>query len=225
MRHLNILLPLFAVMSVSMSCREDNGPYSDSFINYDIVIFESQTAEEGLSFKMYLPDSDTPIIYSDVRNSISLKNVSEGDRLLLGYMAEKGPYVSGPITVKGYNIIGNGTLAIVEGDRWLPDNYTSTGIYIYSLWRMGQYLNVHGRIVYDPSGASMNLVVSQSEMSGSACPELNLIYGMKTPRDNYEREFYASYDIGSLWNDESYNGFVVNVDNTNLTTNKFSFTK
>lgn len=223
MRHYGIhfLVSLLACV-VCVACADNSGPYQEEFVAYDIVRFDGQSKSKGADFTFYMPNSDTPVCYNDPRGEIiDTLRVAPGNRLLLGYIPEKEPYVDGTIHATGYSVIRNDTLCVNQAND-LDAGKLEQGIYVYSMWRTGTYLNVHGKVTFSEDSTSISLAVNGSNLSAGSVPRLYLDYFMENPRPNFEREFYASFDV-SLLNPDDYPGFCVEVNNTNLKQNSFTF--
>lgn len=212
---------LFLGVISGCSSKTDN---AETFISYDIVKLEAQGAS-GTSFVLYRPNSDDPIVYTDSRKVINTSLVPVGNRLMLGYIPAGAPYQSGPITAQGYSVINNDTLRVYAPEVFDNDDWRRDGIYIYSIWRTGPYLNVHGKVAFtDVAILRLGMVETDLE-DNTPVPTLYLLYRMNNPVDNFEREFYASFDMSNLWENEWCEGIEVNVENTNLLQDKFIFSK
>lgn len=221
----NILLVAGLALAAA-SCNDNEGPYADEFVNYDIATLSAQSKDEGSRFVLYRPDSDEEIVYTDSREVIDLEKVEVGQRLLLGYTCQGEPYVSGAIKATGYSPINNDTLRVYTREIIETGGWDRDPIYVYSIWRSGPYLNVHGRVTYTDDEAIFRLGIMDEEIENeTAVPQLYLIYQMKDPAPNFSRDFYASFDISKLWGEGWCRGFDVNVNNSNLKQNLFQFTK
>lgn len=225
MRHLTAYI-IAAISMLCVSCAEgDNGP--SVACSYDIVCLGSQTAEHGSVFSMYLPDSDREIVYTESRAVIDTSVVKVGDRLMLGYVPEGKPYESGRVTVKGYTPIHNSPLMVSSGgvENELPD-WRRDGVYLYSIWRAGDYINVRARLTYSDKPREFVLVVDTDEIRAKVpVPTARLVHRLEVAKPNFERQVYTSFDISPLWWQTWIKGLRVLVSNTNLETDTFIFTK
>lgn len=223
--------PLYCLIALVLSlavysCNEKD-TFEDEFISYDIVVL-SEIAKNGTTFVMYLPDNNNEIVYHDARGAVIDTNlVAVGERMLLAYIPFTEPYVTGNITAKGYSPIINGELTFNESASIASTPWDENGIYIYSIWRMGNFINVHGRATYSDAETSLSLVADKADIdSETDTPQLYLTYYMEEPKPNFERDFYASFDVSQVWGSAWCNALTVNVANTNLTNKtQFTFTK
>ena len=219
---LTLLFVSITTLGVVSGCSK-NVPDSDTFVSYDIVKLESQSAS-GSTFVLYRPNSDEPIVYTESRQVIDTLQVPVGNRLMLGSVPAQAPYKSGPITAKSYSVINNDTLRLYK-DEVFDNDWQRDGIYVFSIWRTGNYLNVHGKVT-QTNVAILKLGMTQTDWERqNPMPQLYLFYRMNTPTPNYQREFYASFDLSPLWLQEWCEGIELNVANTNLKQDKFIFSK
>lgn len=223
-------LTSFIILALSMSlsgCNGNTGPFQEEFVSYDIVCFDNQSNNSGATFSLYKPDADVKIEYHDPISRLDTALVKPGDRLLLGYVPEGLPYESGRVRITGYSTISNDALRVSENgvEQEMP-HWRSNGIYLYSMWRTGPYLNVHGRLVYSENERTLSLVIDRHDVvDEKALPVLRLIYQSMEHLDNFEREFYASFDISALWDKDWVDGIEVRLNNTNLKQDSFIFKK
>lgn len=218
-KHSIFLLPLIMVAS----CVNNDGPSSDEFISYDILQLSS-VSRNATTFTFYKPDSDTPVTYTDPRGAvIDTSLVAVGEQMLLGYIPQSEPYVSGTIEAIGYSPVSNAQLMITDTPVDI-DSPNYQGIYVYSIWRTGPFLNVHGKVTYTDEESQISLTVTRESLNNpEGKPEVSLTYYMEQPVDNFQRDFYVSFDISELTGNGNLKGFAVNVDNTNLKQNRFDF--
>lgn len=220
-------ISLFVLSLCMIACSENDGPYADEFVSYDIVQLVSASRADGTVFSIYKPGSDKEILYTDARGVvIDTTKVPVGNRMLLGYVPETTPYVTGKITATGYTPIHNDTIKAFAGGDISDIGWNDNGIYVYSVWRMGPFLNIHGKVTYSTQNVRLMLLIDQKDLKDETpMPNVYLTYMMDVPADNFEREFYASFYISPLWDKEWIEGFALNVNNTNLPVNIFKFEK
>lgn len=227
MKTSRIFLPLMAPTLLAFTACSDNGPYADTFVNYDIVQVANADNSNGTDFLLYRPNSDEPVTYHDTRNVLSQLPVDNGDRVLIAYTCEQEPYVTGNINVTGYSTIYNSRL--IDSNEladYEPAEWEQKGIYLYSIWRAGPFLNVHAAADYADDGTALILTVNADDyLQQTPTPRLDLSFRMQNPVTNYRKEFYASFDISELWNNSWCTGIEVTLQNTNLNRNIFNFTK
>ncbi|MCH5247069.1 MAG: hypothetical protein J1E99_02815 [Muribaculaceae bacterium] len=218
---------LISIAVLFFSCSNDSGPFEDEFVNYDIMQLVSQNKEKGTTFSFYVAGNNDEVIYTDVREVIDTTKVKLGDCLLLGYKTMNKPYESGNIIAIGYTPILNDKLRVSEDgvDNEMPD-WKRDGIYLYSIWRMGNFINVHGRLVYSDEDKELVVVIDRKDVNQeNPLPTLRLIHRTFDPVENFEREFYASFDISAIWKFDWLEGVQVELNNLNLKQDTFLFYK
>lgn len=210
-----------ALMATAMASCGDSGPYNDEVTSYDIVKFESQD-KTGSVYTVYKPQSVSPVTYWAMHQLIDTAHVKVGERLLLAYVPATGvPYQSGNITVKGYSPINNDTIRagyIAKHPDWNRDP-----VYMMSAWLAGDYLNVHCRLTYDTEPRTFRLLADSLSLD-SPMPECYLMHTMQEPSVNFMRSYYVSFDISPLKAREGCRGLTLNLNNSNLPVNTFTFT-
>ena len=225
MRNLIALFSLAVIMLMSSCTGDDSG--ETVVCNYDIVCLIGQSPASGSVFSMYLPDSDREIIYTDSRAVIDTSAVAIGDRLMIAYVADGQPYESGNVTVRGYTPVHNSVLMVSPGgiENTMAD-WRRDGIFLYSIWRSGNFINVRARLTYSSDPREFVLVIDADEVDAKVpVPTARLVHRMAQPIENFERQIYSSFDIGALWNLPWVQGLKIELANTNLTTDTFIFTK
>lgn len=213
-------------IALMSACRNDSGPYAETFVNYDIVQLAEQSEETGAKFLLYRPEGNEPVIYTEKRAVIDTNRVKIGNRLLLGYISENELYVSGEISATGYSPIFNSKLKYLATDSIQKLKNNQTGVFLYSIWRAGPFLNLHGKTTYTDEKALMVMCADSLDLaSPNPVLSVDIIYYMDDPKENFQRDFYASFDLSEFWENPESQGLTVTLDNTNLKINTFSFSK
>lgn len=216
-----LLLNILLLMMVSLSsCSGDDNP-SEQAVIFDIVCLERVT-DAGSVFTLSKPSADE-IITLQAPQRIDTRLVPEGDRLLIMYVPDGGvAYRSGPVTVKGYGLIVNGTLAETEGES--VDGWDRDPVYLLSAWRAGKYLNLHARLPYDENPRAFTLAMPRIQADRSY-PDIYLEHALAADVTTFSRAYYASFDISRLIDDPDVKGFTLHLNNSNLDLNEIRFDK
>ena len=224
MRNLSYIIFLIIVLLTSCS----DGDHEESTpCSYDIVCLKEQSDERGSVFSLYRPDGSKEIIYTDPRAVVDLSKISVGDRLMLAYIPHGIPYESGTITTRGYSTIYNSELMVSpKGTENSLEDWRRDGVFLYSIWRSGNYLNVRARLTYSEESREFLLVVDAADVEArNPVPTVRLVHRMSKPVENFERQLYSSFDISALWGQPWIRGIKVELANTNLDTDTFIFIK
>ena len=215
---------LLGVLSLALtlpSCSDDSGvdgPVEMQF--WDIVTYEGSPSGGGSTFPFQQVD-DSPLI--TLTSTSSLKDVKEGERMAVRYIPESGQaYTSGAIRLLSASKITQSPVEIEwkeEYDEWKRDK-----VYVYSVWRSGNYINFHVRLTYDTEPRLFRLVADPSTIE-SDIPDIYLVHIMAKETDYHDRAYLASFDIGELWTRQNLRGVRIHVANSNLDKDIFTFTK
>ncbi len=97
-------------------------------------------------------------------------------------------------------------------------------MFLYSAWRTGTYINFHLRLTYSNDPRIFNLVLDPATRE-SETPEFYLVHIMAEETDYHDRAYFASFDIGEIWNAPGIKGVKIHIADTNLNKDVFTFYK
>ena len=222
MKHHRLTLAALIVLTLaSCSVNDDtiDGPVDMTL--WDIVTFDGN--HDGHARFSFRQVNDTPLVNLVAKGELHSDDLSDGQRLYIIYTPESGkPYTSGNITLRGASFINTGVVLEQEMDdiaQWDRD-----GVWVYSMWRSGQYINLHCRLTYDSEPRIFRLVVDKTTL-GNEYPDLYVHHEMAAPTVNHDRGYYASWDMTPVWELPTTRGVTVHVANTNLPETVFTFDK
>lgn len=216
-RYLSLILSL-AVMPALLSCSDDD-TYSDEAFLSDIVTVES-TGEEGscFTFRRY---GDSPLV-TLTAPGFQLDGKYVGKRVLLRYYPESGlPYTDGDIRPLAVSPVNCDTTVIRPVERY---DWNADAVFLNSIWRSGNYINVHLRAVYSDKPRYFSLMVDSLTLT-DAVPRVYLVHNALGAPDSYMKEEYASFDITNVWSQGSCDGIEVHVNDSNLKKEIYTFNK
>ncbi len=201
-----------ALMAVScINADTVDGPVA--MTAYDIVTFDGNTP--GATFSYYAPGVDTPLI---LRADAALDEdaATPGSRVLLAYTATGEPDASGqPISMSG---LGAVTSPQLQGCRGVPQGWDDDPVWLTSVWRAGQYVDMRVRLPYSTEPRRFALMVDSTTLN-TPQPRLYLYHRLPegvSADSTFERTYYVSVAVGSVWNRPEVEAIEVNVANTNL---------
>ena len=149
-----------ALMAVTLSSCSDE-EYSTEMMLSDIITVTSVGNDTRFEFQRY---DDSPLIKLTAGN-VDLPEKIVNNRVLLRYYPESGePYVSGAIKVVGLTLINNDTTRIRPIEKY---NWTATPVFLNSIWRTGNYLNLRMKVEYSEKPRQFGLVVDSSHTEKS----------------------------------------------------------
>lgn len=211
-------IPAMLLASSLLSCSDDND-YNDRAMLSDIVTVASKDSETvTFRFRRY---DDSPLITLTARG-IDIKDEMIGKRALLRYYPLNGnAYTSGDIDIFALSSINCDTARIADIDTIAWD---STPIYLNSIWRSGEYINLHLKVLYSETPRIFSLIADSATID-SVVPQLYMSHNTFDAPDNFNFETYASFDISNIWNRPQCQGIDIHLNDTNLTKDKYSFSK
>lgn len=217
MSRLHYILPLTA-LSLLTSCSDD-ADYNDSAFFSDIVTVES-TGDTGsrFTFRRY---GDSPLV-TLTDPALTLDDELTGKRVLLRYYAESGePYTDGLIRTIGLSRVNCDTTVIRPVERY---DWDADAVFLNSIWRSGNYINLHLRAVYSDKPRYFSLMVDSLTLTDPV-PQVYLVHNTLGAPDNYMSEVYASFDITNVWDLPGCDGIDIHVNDSNLKKDIYTFNK
>lgn len=189
----------------------------------DIATYAGADSAGGTLFELQRAD-DSPLVRLSwpgrFKDDVAL---NPGQRLLIQYYPLSGvAYQTGPIELRGASLITCDTIrqgAIGDFPQWNRDK-----VYVYSLWRTGQYLNMHCRLAYSTTPRTFALVVDDSTAS-AARRQAYVVRQLDTVAPGHDREYYVSWWIGPVWRRDDVRALDVHVANSNMPQTVYTFSK
>lgn len=217
------LLPVAATASVALllwACGDDK-PESGTPLLQDIAEYCSQNASAA-SFAIYRENAPDVFLTAPGAH-IDESRIKPGESLLITYTAQSGgPDRSGDIALRSYNAINNGVMTagnIADYPDWDRDE-----VYLVSIWRAGDKIDMRCRLPYDTSPRRFMLLIDESTATADV-PDLYVVHELKEPVESFDRNYYAAFDIAELWSQPACAGVTVHVANSNLPQRSFTFMK
>lgn len=177
---------------------------------YNIVTFEGN--EPGATFSYCPPGTDTPLTLRSAA-AVDTAQATPGSRVMLGYIPARE--TGGEITVKA---LGRVTMPALTGTRGVPRGWDADGVWVTSVWRSGQYVDMRLRLPYSTEARVFALAVDSTTL-GSPVPKLYLCHTLPegvTPETTFSRNYYVSACVSPVWNRPEVEGIEINIANTNL---------
>ncbi len=216
-----VLLPLAALFLMFTSCGEDGIDASVEMPLTEIATFEGNG--EGRAVFSFRKVDDTPLVVLTADTGIDIDPERVPARMLIRYIPENGnAYESGPVRLLSASLINSSAVETVWKDGY--DRWDRDGVYLYSMWRSGTYLNMHIRLTYSTEPRVFCLAADPATLHTSV-PDLYLVHIMENTADNHDRAYYASFDMASVWNRKDVTAVRIHVANTNLDKHIFTFEK
>jgi len=190
-----LYLPLLwlTMATLLFSCdKEEDIARSYTDYRYDIVTYIGQNAT-GAVFE-YLGHGDSASVM--LQSRVSVSDVKSNERVLLRYdYADTQSGSSRLIDVYGCSgIISDSLRMIMES----PDNLPQHVVKMRSLWRTGEFINLHCQVEYTGKSRSFMLVADGNTLEDDTV-HCYLTHSLRGEQGTFWRDCYASFNVGALW--------------------------
>ena len=191
LRHLPILL--FTVLLALASCdKQEDIDRSYTDYRYDIVTYLGQN-DRGAVFE-YLGHGDSSAIR--LQSEVSVSDVKTHHRVLLRYdFADKATGDSRDINVYGCSAIFSDSL---RQSSARPDSLPHHQVKLRSLWRTGEFINLHCQVEYTNKARTFMLVADAQTLADDTV-HCYLVHDLRGESGTFWRDCYASFNVGALW--------------------------
>ena len=197
LRHLPILLMMALMALASCDKQEDiDRAYTD--YRYDIVTYLGQNAV-GAVFE-YLGHGDSAAVRLQSSVDIS-EDAKANQRVLLRYdFADKATGDRRDINVYAcHTIISDSIRMTMDG----PDSLPHHQVKLRSLWRTGEFINLHCQVEYTSKARTFMLVADAKTLADDTV-HCYLVHDLRGERGTFWRDCYASFNVGVLWRKDTF---------------------
>lgn len=221
MKHLRYLpILLFTAFMALVSCdkQEDIDPaYTD--YRYDIVTYLGENGT-GAVFE-YLGHGDSSAV--TLQSRVSVSDVKTRQRVLLRYdFADKATGAERNINVYGCNGIFSDSLRQTSAS---PDSLPRQQVKLRSLWRTGEFINLHCQVEYTGKARTLMLVADGKTLTNDTV-DCYLVHDLRGERATFWRDCYASFNVGALWHKDSFHCLRVHLNDVTFPEREYyDFTK
>ena len=197
--HHYLTITLIAVIAMLASCdkQEDiDRAYTD--YRYDIVTYLGAN-QTGAVFE-YLGHGDSASIR--LQSSVVINGEIKIDqRVLLRYaFADNSQGFNRPIDVFGCNTIISDSLRKTQAP---PDSLPMHEMKLRSLWRTGEFINLHCQLEYTGKARTFMIVADEATLEADTV-HCYLVHDLRGERGTFWRDCYASFNVGVLWKRPSF---------------------
>ncbi len=199
--------------SLTVACDDEDKAEVHNATLYDIVEFVAQDGT-GTVFALWRPDAVKPVTLTTSSPVINTSVVELGESVFLAYTPLAGEaYKPGVIEVSAYGTVNNSPLMKSPTEKL--DGWDSEPIYLMSLWRAGNKVCMRLRMTYDMAPRMFSLVVDEATI-GDEYPTAYLYHKRPADVPNFSRQYYAAFDVTSMWNTPGCKGLRIRVSNSNI---------
>lgn len=201
------------------SCGRDGVDGEVAMEYAEIVTFEGNTAPGGAAKFSFQEVDNLPVV--TLTASTPLEGYEPGTRMLISYTNPSNqPYTSGPISLLDARRITQGP-AVTEWDE-VYEYWGLDPVWLNSIWRSGDYINMRLRLTYTAEPRFFGLVLAPNQ-DGAEWPLLYLAHFISVDVDYHDREYYASFDVSELRARQGVKGIRVGVNDSNMGAQVFTF--
>ena len=190
----HLAISLIAALLALSSCDKDEDidrAYTD--YRYDIVTFLGQNAT-GAVFE-YLGHGDSASVRLQSRVALS-EEVKANQRVLLRYdFVDNTASDNRNINVYSCSGIVSDSLRQTGAS---PDSLPMHEVKLRSLWRTGEFINLHCQVEYINTARTFMLVADSQTLSNDTV-NCYLVHDLRGERGTFWRDCYASFNVGALW--------------------------
>ena len=218
MRHLPILL-LLALLAVTSCDRQEDIDRSYTDYRYDIVTYLGEN-DRGAVFE-YLGHGDSAAVR--LQSRVTVDEVKAHQRVLLRYdFADKVAAASRDIDVFGVSRIISDSLRMTNA---APDSLPQHQVKLRSLWRTGEFINLHCQVEYTNQSRTFMLVADGKTLANDTV-HCYLTHDLRGYQGTFWRDCYASFNVGALWKKETFRCLRVHLNDVTFPdTEYYDFTK
>ena len=195
----HLAISLIAALLTLASCDKDEDidrAYTD--YRYDIVTFLEQNAT-GAVFE-YLGHGDSAAVRLQSRVGLS-DEVKANQRVLLRYdFADNATGDHRNINVYACNSIISDSLRQTGAS---PDSLPMHEVKLRSLWRTGEFINLHCQVEYTGKSRTLMLVADAATLTSDTV-HCYLVHDLRGERGTFWRDCYASFNVGALWHKHTF---------------------
>lgn len=195
-----LIIGLWATLLVMASCdKQEDVDRSYTDYRYDIVTYLGQNAT-GALFE-YLGQGDSMAMRLQSGVVFDNEDIKANQRVLLRYdFADKTVGDTREINVYGCSAIFSDSL---RQTMVAPDSLPAQVVKLRSLWRTGEFINLHCEVEYTGKARTLMLVADGNTLDqDTVC--CYLVHDLRGERGTFWRDCYASFNVGALWHRPSF---------------------
>jgi len=214
LRHLTILL-LTTIVALSSCDKQEDIDRSYTDYRYDIVTYLGDNAT-GAVFE-YLGHGDSTAITLQSSASVD-KDIKANQRVLLRYnYADNTTGSDRAIDLYSCSSIMNDSL---RQTTLPPDSLPRQQVKLRSLWRTGEFINLHCQVEYTRKARTFMLVADGNTLNQDTV-DCYLVHDLMGERATFWRDCYASFNVGALWKRSTFHCLRIHLNDVVYPNNEF----
>ncbi|MBQ0116078.1 MAG: hypothetical protein KBT10_09470 [Bacteroidales bacterium] len=210
-----ISLLLLALCAVTASCSDDD--IGEQYTDYrnDIVTYNGWNGSGNATFTLVgRNDEQSVLLNSDVKPIDGLK---AGQRVLLRYnFSDDGNGYDDVRNITAYSL----TRIISDTLRHHAGDSPCRTVRLRSLWRTGDYINIHCQVEYTGKERVFALVADDATLHSDTV-DCYLRHELRTDTAYHWRECYGSFYVGAIWRGHPERTLRVHLDDNTFPSVKY----
>ena len=196
LRHLTMFV--LAILALASCDKQEDIDRAYTDYRYDIVTYLGENGI-GAIFE-YIGHGDSAAI--KLQSRVTVSEVKSNQRVLLRYDFADASTNTGlrNIDVFGCNGIISDSLRMIEAS---PDSLPKHQVKLRSLWRTGEFINVHCLVEFTNKNRTFMLVADGQTLNNDTV-DCYLTHDLRGERGTFWRDCYASFNVGALWKRPSF---------------------
>ena len=212
----HFIIPLLTMLLVLVACDKDKDidrAYTD--YRYDIVTYLGQN-QTGALFE-YLGHGDSAAV--KLQSSVNIDDdIKTNQRVLLRYdFTDQVASPSRTISLYSCSAIISDSLRQTKAS---PDSLPDQRVKLRSLWRTGEFMNLHCQVEYTNVARTFMLVADANTLDSDTV-DCYLVHDLRGEQGTFWRDCYASFNIGALWKRESCRCLRVHINDVTYPDTKY----
>ena len=203
LRHLPIML-LAALLALASCDKQEDIDRAYTDYRYDIVTYLGQNATGALFEYLGRDDSSSIMLQS----SVTVSDVKAQQRVLLRYdFTDQRGGASRDIDVYSCSAIFSDSLRMIE----TPDSLPRHQVKMRSIWRTGEFINLHCQVEYTSKARTFMLVADANTLASDTV-HCYLTHSLRGETGTFWRDCYASFNVGALWKRNTFHCLRIHVN-------------
>lgn len=192
-RLLYMTLVLAALLTMFSCDKQEDIDRAYTDYRYDIVTYLGKNGQ-GAVFEYLGRDDSTAV---RLQSTVDVgKDVKAQQRVMLRYnFVDATPADSRAIDVYGCSAIYTDSL---RQSSVSPDSLPRHEVKLRSLWRTGEFINLHCQVEYTNKARTLMLAADANTIESDTV-HCYLVHDLRGERGTFWRDCYASFNVGALW--------------------------
>ena len=193
------ILTVTALSLLSLiSCGEKGSDEPHYAVLYDLCEVSEASASSPVTLLLYLPDSDEAVTLTAQAGALGSTPPEAGTPVMIAYTPQnQTPYTSSPITLYRWSEVTCIPIHTAKETADL-DGWDDDPVWLISSWRAGTKICLRLKLGYDTTPRRMGLIIDPATVDDPV-PTAYLYHDRQGDSPTFDRQYYLTFDIASLW--------------------------